>query len=92
MRSRIFQVVSGLATLAIVGVTVILVLDGRTFLLQRADPSGGHLVKGCYTLLDDLLRTAQPSGVLRLLELLLPIVLLPGLFALRRIVRRRTDD
>jgi hypothetical protein len=71
---------------------VILVLDASTFLLQRPDPARGHLVRGCYTLLDDLLRTAEPNDVLRRLELFSPLFLLPAGLAVRRVGRPRTDQ
>jgi hypothetical protein len=86
------RVIPAVATFAIFGVSAILAFDANSFVLQRADPAHGHLVKGCYTLLDDLLRTAKPNGVLRGLELLSPLVLIPAGIALSRVGRSRTDD
>jgi hypothetical protein len=73
------------------GAAAILACDGSTFLLQRADPARGHLIRGCYTLLDDLFRTPKPNGVLRLLELLASFVLVPGALAVSKL-RSRTGD
>jgi len=86
------RVIPTLATLAILGIAVILAWDASTFLLQRADPARGHLVKGCYTLLDDLFRSPSPNGMLRVIELLSPCVLIPAALALRRVGRFRSED
>ena len=86
------RIILGLATLAVLGLSVVLISDASTFLLQRANPARGHLVRGCYTLLDDLLRTPQPNGVLRVIELVSPLVLLPITFGLNSVRRRLTRD
>lgn len=86
------RVISILAMLAVFGLTAVFALDASTFVLQRADPSRGHLIKGCYTLLDDLFRTSAPNGVLRGLELFSPLVLNPAGLALARVGGSRRND
>ena len=88
LHGRVFPV---LITIALFGVAAILAFDANTMVLQRADPARGHLVKGCYTILDDLLHTPQPNGVLRVVELLAPFVLVPVALVVSR-ARSRTED
>ena len=86
------RVILSVATLGVFGLSVVLVSDASTFLLQRPNPALGHLVKGCYTLLDDLLRTPQPKGGLRALELFSPVLLFPATLGLNRLRRRLIRD
>ena len=86
------RLASVLAGLAVLGFALLLESDATTFTLQRADSARGHLVKGCYTLLDDLLRSSRPNGALRICELVSPLVLIPAASAIIRVGRSRTAD
>ena len=48
--------------------------DASIFALRVADPARGR-ARGCYTLLDDLFGTTQPSGLLRSAEYGLSVLL-----------------
>ena len=59
--------------------------DATTFGLRVADSARGR-GRGCYTLLDDVFATTQPSDALRLTELCLSVTFLGavGVLALRK--------
>ena len=77
-----------LASLVLAG--LIFGCDGTTFALQAPDPARGRR-SGCYTLLDDLFGTTQPSDPLRSVELGLSLALLGAAAAIVYAGRRRAS-
>ena len=74
----------------LVGVSLLLCVDGLTFGLSVPDPARGR-VGGCYTVLDDIMGSRSPVYQLRVVEVLSPAVsACVGCFLLRhRTTERR---
>jgi hypothetical protein len=71
------RVVRWIVAVLLVGSAAILSIAGMLFGLRLPDPTLGR-DSGCFTLLDDLLRTREPVNLLRWIEILAPIVALPA--------------
>jgi len=56
----------------LIGLSVLLCFDGNIYGVSPPDPAGGR-DGGCFTVLDDILGTTKPVGLLRLVEMLSPL-------------------
>lgn len=68
--------IRAITAVLLLSLSVLLCLDGMVFGLRLPDPALGR-DSGCFTLLDDVLKTKTAVNYLRWAELLSPILALP---------------